>query len=273
MNKTLNTALILANAGLKVYPLTAGSKVPVKGSHGEHDATSDPETIKHWFNYDPNFNLAINLKTSSLAVIDLDNHTKGTNGVNNWSRYLTQHGTDYVDSAKTYAEYTPQNGLHMFYKVTQELPSEDIKLLPGVELLTGKVTIAPSYINQYQRGYYPAWQGFPSLNSNKLLPLPQWIVDLAKQKQPVIMTSPNQTYQGGVKRWTGSLLDTLVHGTTQGDRNNFLTSLTGKMFRVGADSDTVYNLLVYANGNCEPSLPDKEVNNIFASILKKNGGQ
>lgn len=275
MNNTLDTALVLAKCGMKVYPLTAGSKIPVQGSHGEHDATNDLDTIKKWFNYNPNFNLAINLQASNLAVVDLDNHENATNGVQNYSKYIRNHGSSYVDSLKTYTEITPRNGLHIFYKLNQDLGNKDIQLMPGVELLTGKTVIAPSFINEFNKGYRAEYQDFQILGYDKVQTLPGWIVDLAKEAQQRT-TKPAavyENYQPGQKRWTGRLLDGLVHGAPKGDRNNYLTQLTGKMFRVGADSDSIYNLLVFANSNCEPPLPDHEVNSIFGSILKKNGGR
>lgn len=275
MNKTLDTALILAECGMKVYPLTAESKIPVQGSHGEHDATSDPYIIREWFTYDPNYNLAINLQASGLAVVDLDNHSNGVNGIRTYSEYIRNHGDSYVDTLKTYTEITPRNGFHIFYKLNYDLGNKDIQLMPGVELLTGKTVIAPSFINEFEKGYKAEYQGFQELSYDKIQPLPEWIADLAKeaQQQPSPrLSTAYKNYQQGQKKWTGRLLDELVHGAPKGERNNYLTQLTGKMFHVGADSDSIYNLLIFANGNCEPPLPDHEVNSIFGSILKKNGG-
>lgn len=275
MNKKLDTALILAACGFKVYPLTAGSKIPVQGSHGEHDATDDLDTIKKWFDYNPNFNLAINLQASGLAVIDLDKHNNTTDGVQNYSKYLLNHGNNYMDSLKTYTELTPRGGIHIFYNLNHDLGNKDIQLMPGVELLTGKVVIAPSYISEINKWYMPQYQGYPTLNNDNVQSLPEWIVDLVKdaKQRTTNPTTVYENYQPGQKRWTGRLLDELVHGTGKGERNNYLTQLTGKMFRVGADSKTVYNLLSFANSNCEPPLPDNEINSIFGSILKKNGGR
>lgn len=275
MNNTFIAAQSLAKNGIKVYPLSPGSKVPVAGSHGEHDATNNPDTIKSWFNYNSNFNLAINLKASHLAVIDLDNHDGSTNGVQNYSMYIRNHGETYVDTLRTYTEITPRNGLHIFYKLNHDFGNKDIQLMPGVELLTGKTVIAPSFINEFNKGYRAEYQGFQSLSYDKVQPLPEWIADLAKeaQEQTVKPAAVYENYQPGQKRWTGRLLDELVHGAPKGDRNNYLTQLTGKMFHVGADSDSIYNLLAFANSNCEPPLPDNEINSIFGSILKKNGGR
>ena len=275
MNNTFNVAQSLAENGIKVYPLSPGSKIPVAGSHGEHDATDNLDTIKSWFNYNPNFNLAINLKASHLAVIDLDNHSNGANGIRTYSEYIRNHGDSYVDTLRTYTEMTPRNGLHIFYKLNHDFGNKDIQLMPGVELLTGKTVIAPSFINEFNKGYRAEYQGFQSLSYDKVQPLPEWIADLAKeaQEQTVKPAVVYENYQPGQKRWTGRLLDELVHGAPKGDRNNYLTQLTGKMFHVGADSDSIYNLLAFANSNCEPPIPDREINSIFGSILKKNGGR
>lgn len=274
MNNTFNVAQSLAKNGIKVYPLSPGSKIPVAGSHGEHDATDDLDTIKKWFDYNPNFNLAINLQASGLAVIDLDKHNNTTDGVQNYSKYLLNHGNNYMDSLKTYTELTPRGGIHIFYNLNHDLGNKDIQLMPGVELLTGKVVIAPSYISEINKWYMPQYQGYPTLNNDNVQSLPEWIVDLVKdaKQRTTNSTTVYENYQPGQKRWTGRLLDELVHGAPKGDRNNYLTQLTGKMFHVGADSDSIYNLLAFANSNCEPPLPDNEINSIFGSILKKNGG-
>ena len=272
MDTTLNTALNLANQGIKVYPLSAGSKAPLKGSHGEQDATTNQDQIKEWFD-DSNYNLAINLKESCLAVVDLDNH--GTvNGIKGWSKYLLNHGNDEMDSLKTYMENTPQNGIHIFSHFNGQADNEDMDLTPGVELLTGKAIVAPSYIDEYQRAYAPQMSGFPNLDTSQLLDLPQFVLDLARETQRKKNSQPTTlfNYAQTQKRWTGSLLDDIVHGTGQGNRNIFLTKLTGKLFWSGADTDSIYDMLMYANSNCEPPLPENEVNSIFGSILKKNGG-
>lgn len=275
MNKKLDTALILAACGFKVYPLTAGTKIPVKGMHGEHDATSDKATIMNWFEIDSSYNLALNLQASSLAVIDLDYHGNGINGVKNYSQYLMDHGNTYMDSLKTYTELTPRGGIHIFYNLNHDLGNKDIQLMPGVELLTGKVVIAPSYISEINKWYMPQYQGYQTLSRENVQPLPDWIIELAAYR-----TSPMAAENSATKitrtlptrkTWTGKLLDELVQGANKGDRNNYLTHLMGKLVRTGANSDTIYNLLDYANSNFTPPLPPNEVNNIFGSILKRSG--
>ncbi|WP_253956173.1 primase alpha helix C-terminal domain-containing protein [Lactiplantibacillus pentosus] len=66
------------------------------------------------------------------------------------------------------------------------------------------------------------------------------------------------------------MLDEMVTGTTQGNRNAWLTKIAGRMFGVGASPKTVYNMLSVINDSfVDPALPIKEVNVIFQSILKR----
>jgi hypothetical protein len=76
----LPSALWYAERGLRVFPLTAGSKVPLSGSHGCKDATADPDQIRDWWEANPTANIGI--ATGDLVdVIDVD----GPVGVKSWS--------------------------------------------------------------------------------------------------------------------------------------------------------------------------------------------
>ena len=267
MNKTLDTAINLARQGIYVYPLSAGSKVPLKNSHGEHNATLDQNVIKEWFVQNPNYNLGINLSASRLAVIDLDQHANEINGIKNWRKYLLNHGPQYTDSLKTYIERTPRIGYHLFYKFNGSLPREDIKLVPGVELLSGKVMVAPSFISKYNRSYSPQLQGFPRLDINQLLTLPGWIAELANEvfSKP----QPSVVYQNTKKLWTGRLIDEVCEGTATGNRHNWLCHIAGMIKHSGANTVPAYELLQFANQHCDEPLPDKEVESIFVSLFSK----
>jgi hypothetical protein len=71
----LAAALAYALAGVYVFPLAPRSKVPLiparNGGHGLHDATTDPDVIRSWWQAHPTANLG--LRTGlSFDVIDLD---------------------------------------------------------------------------------------------------------------------------------------------------------------------------------------------------------
>lgn len=271
MNNTFNAAQRLADNGIKVYPLSPGSKVPVQGSHGEHDATDDPNTIREWFTYDPNYNLAINLQASGLAVIDLDNHSNGINGIRTYSEYIRDHGDSYVDTLKTYTEITPRNGFHIFYKLNHDLGNKDIQLMPGVELLTGKTVTAPSFINEFEKGYKAEYQGFQELSYDKIQPLPEWIIELAKdslkQKPNTVFTI---SYDSGKRTKTTLYFEMLVNGLGQkGIRNSNLASLIGGLLYRGVSADAIVELAKLANNNTPEPLSTTELDRTIRSIFQR----
>ncbi len=71
----LAAGLAYGLAGIHVFPLAPRSKVPLiparNGGHGLHDATTDPDVIRSWWQAHPTANLG--LRTGlSFDVIDLD---------------------------------------------------------------------------------------------------------------------------------------------------------------------------------------------------------
>lgn len=263
-----DTALALARQNIPVYPLVVNTKVPLKGMHGYKDATTDKPTIDQWFKETTN-NLAISLRASQLIVLDIDmNHNSQTNGVQSFSQLLDQLKIDRSFMKNTYSERSPNGGFHFFFKVAPNAAIHNVtnafsqqNNLTGIDLLTTSVTMAPSVINE--QAYQPL--GMKSgLIRNEVLEAPAWLLKAFKPQHQKVASQKLRT-----KKYTGKLLDELVQGVGIGQRNNFLTSLTGKMFYVGADNETVYNLLFVANDFLEQPLPDKEVNLIFTSVLKR----
>src|SRR5579859_4767536 len=71
MNRRLQAALRYAGRGWPVFPLDG--KVPLKGSHGHHDATTNKHLIRKWWRHHPRSNIGIALgKTSGLLIVDTD---------------------------------------------------------------------------------------------------------------------------------------------------------------------------------------------------------
>lgn len=69
-----SAALWYAQAGLRVFPLQPGAKLPFKRSRGCHDATTDAERVAAWWHAEPNAN--VGLATGHVVdVIDIDGPT------------------------------------------------------------------------------------------------------------------------------------------------------------------------------------------------------
>lgn len=67
----LSAALWYAQQGAPVFPLQVGAKIPLPGTRGFKDATTDPSQIRAWWRARPDFN--IGLATGHVFdVIDFD---------------------------------------------------------------------------------------------------------------------------------------------------------------------------------------------------------
>ena len=74
-------AINLQKRGYSIYPLSPGSKIPLKDSSGWNDATNDIKQIKEWWEEDNTRNVGLMLKDHNMIVIDLDRHNEQMNGV------------------------------------------------------------------------------------------------------------------------------------------------------------------------------------------------
>lgn len=250
-------ALTLAKQEFKLFPLVANTKLPLKDTDGYKSATSDLEAISGWFAVDPYINIGLRLDTTNLLVVDVDRHNSSHNGIISLAK-LKKAG--YELPINTYSEQTPGDGLHLFFKLGGQHPHKRVNWRPGIDILTDFVVIAPSVIDG--KNYHP----LSGATIAQAKPVPDWLTrDLTKSK----LYAARKTAKATHKTWTGRWLDDLVQGTSTGNRNVFLTSLVGKILNTGCQSETAYELLQYANSRLETPLPDKEVNRIFLSILKR----
>lgn len=255
---SLYAALDLVENGYEIYPLSANTKTPPKGHHGYLEATRDQNIIVDWFQNNPDYNLGLRLDTSHLLVVDVDIHDSTKNGKDSLMKLQRQGKTLSPD---TYIEKTAGGGLHYFFKYTGDKVRK-VNNWPGIDLLTDFTVIAPSEIGGM------AYAPLSGRTLADIQPAPNWLVNELSTNS--LNGAPEYAYTTRLKKYTGRLLDEMVTGTTQGNRNAWLTKIAGRMFGVGASPKTVYNLLsVINNSFVVPALPSKEVNVIFQSILKR----
>lgn len=256
MLETEKRALEFAEQGLKLFITSPNSKVPIKGSHGYKDATSDPKQIKQWFKKYPKANIALNLAESNLVCLDIDNHSGMQ--VEETLKELDLRG--YKFDKDTYWEVSSSGGWHMFFKTNESIKAtRKVSFIPNVDLLSDSVLIAPSVVSSKR------YEALGTLSMDDVKKAPNWIIG-ALNKTTIKTIDLNKTI---IKKYTGKLLDEIVQGTTMGSRNQWLTSLCGKLFNTGAGVETVYNILLFANDMCKEPLLTNEVDNIFKSIYEK----
>jgi hypothetical protein len=149
----LGAALWYAQAGLRVFPIQPGSKVPLPGSRGCKDASTDPERITAWWREVPNANLAI--ATGHLIdVLDFD----GALGHRAWSQAFTDpaapwgHEPDGAPRQPLATVSTPRpGGMHAYVPATGQgngagrLPGVDYRGAGGYVLAPPSVTPQGTY--------------------------------------------------------------------------------------------------------------------------------
>ena len=136
-------ALWYASVGLKVFPLSPGSKIPFKGSNGCKDASSNPDVITGWWTDSPDANIGI--ATGHLVdVVDVDGFQGQQSRAQHWGANFAAIENDCV--AKV---LTPRaGGMHLYVPATGD--GNGAHLFPGVDYrgLGGYVVAPPSTTDQ-----------------------------------------------------------------------------------------------------------------------------
>lgn len=89
-----------------------------------------------------------------------------------------------------------------------------------------------------------------------------------KQSKEVYKVNSSNTMRS--KKYTAILLEEIVQGIQESERNVWLTKITGKLLSLGMEPTESYQFITVINENfIQPPLPAREVNTIFKSILKR----
>lgn len=250
----------LIQQGYKVYLLAQGTNTPYKGSRGHLDATANVRELTDMFlKYGPNSNIGIILKDTGLVVLDIDRHTQNKNGLASLKKSgITPNFDNEV------IEKTPRNGFHVFYYIPKGFDIEKINHnpLPGVEIITDKITVAPSIklVDGGGIGYQHFGKEF--INANLM---PDWLIKLATN-------TPTNVHHGNrrvPKYSTQERWEMVLNGFIQGQRNNMCVSLSGYLLRINVDPNTAYAIVKKVNENSDVPLADKEVETIYRSAYQR----
>ena len=118
-----HTARIFAERGFEVFPLAEGSKMPLKGSAGHHDAVADPiDAYCSFLSGNPNIGLSMKGKLG----LDFDAHKGGLETLAGLKDRLPA----------TYVQSTPNGGQHWVYKLSDgvEVRNSVEKIGRGVDV-------------------------------------------------------------------------------------------------------------------------------------------
>lgn len=268
MESLLIEALGYAKIGLPVFPLAKLSKVPLKNTSGFKQATTDEEQIFEWFIQSEPLNIGISLVDTPYFVVDCDRHTDEQDGLK--SLMELSKGEPLLDGAVTVK--TPNDGIHFYFKQPKGIEIKNqIGFKTGLDIIKNFVVGPGSRVKRQDGtvGTYEVING--SLDS--IGEAPAFILNAITSNQQPKESSEVYTLDysssGNTKKYTATLLEEIVQGVNESERNVWVTRVTGKLLRLGMSSKEAYEFLLVVNENfvCPP-LPDKEVNTIFKSILK-----
>lgn len=152
---------------------------------GQMDATTDPETIKRWFAYGHQLNIAIQLSQSGLCAIDIDPRNGGELTLENVE-------AKYGKLRSDVEQLTGGGGQHFVYSNPHGIQALPGKLGPGIDVkANGYIMVWPSLhvsglLYEWEASSDPIEGAIPS-------PLPDWLRDLAGPK-PAISETQGSRY-------------------------------------------------------------------------------
>lgn len=237
----LQAALEYAALGYAVFPCARGDKKPLT-PNGCLDATTDEEQIIEWWEHNVFANIGIS--TKGLLVVDIDGSD------NEW---LTNPEIRECLSQGIMSQ-TPSGGRHFIFKQPPEanLKNTTGKLAPKVDTRAdgGYIVAPPSQIKDKAYEWLSSYELNEPLES--LAEAPKWIIEKLKEESE-------------------TRLDLGGDGTPipDGQRNNTLARIAGKMRRMGLRESEIAGALHVINQNrCTPPLPEPEVQRVAASIAR-----
>ncbi len=231
-NPLMNAALEYAKLGYAVFPCYPKTKKPcIRGGKGFKGATTNPDTIRQWWEIDGQSNIGLVPGSAGHIVIDVD----GDEGRANAERLG-------LLPLRTRAVVTGR-GLHLYY-VHPGGTIGNKKLGVGLDIRadSGYVMAPPSI---HPNGGEYAWADI----SAPILPLPPHV------KKMLLDGNREGAVGTGVER--------------EGGRNNALASHLGALRRKGMEeAELIEAALEFNRTHCDPPLSDKEARDVAKNIAK-----
>jgi hypothetical protein len=245
----IRAAITLASRGMHVFPCVPRGKTPAC-EHGCKDATADPDIIRSWWRFEPQYNVAIATGAASdIFAIDIDNID--AEGV--LSRLEAEHGA----LPPTVAVITGK-GRHLYFRWPGMLVRNSAsKVAPGIEVRgDGGYILAPPSIHPSGRAY--AW----SVDSaSSFAEAPEWLLARITER-----ANGNGHAPAPPSQWRALVMD----GVDEGQRDTSATRLAGYLLRRRIDPVVALELLqIWNEARCRPPLPPEDIERIVDSIASK----
>lgn len=271
MTNLLERAVLLANRGYYIFPLSPNSKFPIADLKWRDESTNRIATIEKWWNEKPNYNIGIDTGKSGIYVIDVD-IKKGKEGAKSFDALDLMY-----DFPNTIISITPTGGRHHIYKSPEQPLGNTVEAL-GKGLDTrgwGGYIVAPGSIIEGKEYYFTA--------DSPMTPaeFPEWIGEKLKEHRVASkqnnrkdkLVEDREDDIARAKEWLVSNAETAVEGAG-GDHTTF--AVAAKLREFGLSADTVLDLMLDNwNEHCAPPWNTEDlkrkVDNAFAYSQKAQG--
>ena len=261
-----DAALGYADRGWSVFPVYEPGDGPARCScanescdspakhprtqRGLQDGTTDGEAIRGWWASCPAANVAIVTgATSGLVVLDVDPRHGGEEALRDLE-------TQYASLSMTVTAETGGGGLHYYFALPLGLAVRNSagRLGPGLDVrCDGGYVVAPP--SRHSSGGQYAWLAEGHPDDCEPATIPEWLLVLLTERNVSSSRPPDDADEAGDGR------------IPEGQRNDSLASLAGKMLHSGMTNEEIaFSLLAVNEQRCAPPLSEGEVLRIVQSI-------
>lgn len=254
MGAILDAALEYAEAGYSVIPVKRSDKAPYT-SNGLADATMNPSTIRNWWNWWPDANVAIvcGKASGNLFAIDVDiKPEKGKHGDVELKAWEAAHG-NFPDTVR---QITGSGGVHYFFRCdTIGEYKNTIDAIPGVDIRGegAYVVVTPSV---YEDGRTYKWdRGVSVLDLIEVADANESVMELLK------LNPREQKSDGTTKKH--ELIS--MRDVPEGSRNSIIYSVACALRRYDFPYDAALTAILQSNASWRNPLPEYEVKKTFES--------
>lgn len=238
----------------RIHPVEAKTKKPFLRGY-KSLATRNTRLLEAWSEKFPDANVG-GIIPARLVVLDIDPRSGGHATL---AKLLREH----CALERTVTVRTPSGGKHCYFYLSHDVELKTCtKIGAGLELLAKNAHILlPGSVSANGKKY----EYEISLAECNVAPLPDWLLDLALEKQRAVSA-----------RLCSDRSDSFSLPSTirQGERNRTLTSYAASLRAQRHSEQAILRLLLQANRErCTTALDDKEVKKIAAWAASKEAGQ
>ena len=213
MNTKKQAAIKYAQEGMKVIPLN--KKIPITGSHGYKDGTTNEQQIEEWWEQKPSYDVGLVLNPGNF-VLDIDRKEGVEDGFDSLKKLYDEMPELEDLCKKTVAVATGGGGRHFYFSLPKDvvLTRSAGVVGKGLDIITDKSYIVAPPSAHESGGRYKFLPG-RSFGEAEILPAPQALIDKIKKTKHTTPENqdPNETiYAGTIHNAFASRIGIMING-------------------------------------------------------------